>query len=237
MTIDSQNRMWVIETGRRNFLSSPDEYVDGAAGVWIIDLDTGDIISKYYFPQNVASHNSSFVNDIVLDEARDIAYLTDANGNGGIIVYNHHDGTSRRYSGASTMRDPSYVMIIDGTNYGDAIFTTPIDGIAITDDLDALLYCDVQGTSLYRVPTAVLRNFSATTEDITAAVQYMGPKNPSDGMKYLSGNLYYGDLPRSTYHSLQISSTDFPNTTLTEQTPSVGSDPTTLRWVRRISVL
>ena len=230
MTIDSQNKMWVIETGRRNFLSPvAKDYVDGAAGVWIIDLATGQVLSKYYFPAEVASYDVSFVNDIVLDESRNLAYLSDAGGNGGLIVYNHGEATSRRYSSVSTMNEPSYVMIIDGVNYGNTIFTTPSDGIAITEDHDAILYGAVQGTTLYRVPTAVLRDFTSTTEQIDAAVEVIGTKNPSDGMKYRNGVLFYGDLPNSNYHALRIDSTSHPN--ISADALSVPSDPETLRWV------
>jgi hypothetical protein len=237
MTIDSQGRMWVVETGRRNFLS-PDskQFVSGAAGVWLIDLETNAVLSKYYFPDSVASYETSFVNDIVLDEARNLAYLTDAGGgssgtSGGLLVYDHAAGTSRRYSGASTMNSPDYVMVIDGTDYGSDIFTTPSDGLAITEDCEALLYCAVQGTTLYRLPTAVLRDWASTSEQIDAAVQAIGAKNPSDGMKYLDGVLYYGDLPSSTYHALPITSTSFPDTIADAVTAPVGSDPINLRWV------
>jgi hypothetical protein len=230
MTIDSQGRMWVIETGRRNFLSpTPSQYVDGAAGVWIIDMEKNIVLSKYYFPADVASYDVSFVNDIVLDESRDLAYLTDAGGNGGLLVYNHRDGTSRRYSSVSTRNDPNYVMIIDGVNYGSTIFTTPSDGIAITDDHDALLYGAVQGTTLYRVPTALLRDFTTTTAQIDAAVEVIGTKNPSDGMKFHDGVLFYGDLPESCYHALNITSTSHPD--ITTEAVSVPSDPENLRWV------
>ena len=236
MTIDSQGRMWVVETGRRNFLSpSKSQYVDGAAGVWIVDLATKAILSKYYFPQDVASYDVSFINDIVLDERRNLAYLSDAGGSGGLLVYNHNDETSRKYTGASTMNVPSYVMIIDGVNYGTDIFTTPSDGIAITDDHEAILYGAVQGDTLYRVPTSVLRNFSTSSAEIDAAVQTIGPKNPSDGMKYRDGVLYYGDLPQSTYHSLRISSHSMPN--ITEEAISAPPDVNTMRWVSKASLL
>jgi hypothetical protein len=230
MTIDSQGRMWVIETGRRNFLSPlKSRYVDGAAGVWIIDMATDTIISKYYFPADVASYDVSFVNDIVLDESRDLAYLSDAGGNGGIIVYNHKEGTSRRYSSISTKNEPDYVMIIDGVNYGNTIFTTPSDGIALTTDMEAILYGAVQGTKLYRVPTSVLRDFASTTEEIDAAVELLGTKNPSDGMKYVNGVLYYGDLPGSCYHALNVTSTSHPD--IATEAQSVAADPDSLRWV------
>eukprot|EP00428_Durinskia_dybowskii_P077932 CAMPEP_0170357570 /NCGR_PEP_ID=MMETSP0117_2-20130122/1778_1 /TAXON_ID=400756 /ORGANISM="Durinskia baltica, Strain CSIRO CS-38" /LENGTH=322 /DNA_ID=CAMNT_0010611747 /DNA_START=295 /DNA_END=1264 /DNA_ORIENTATION=- len=235
MTIDSKGRMWVIETGRRNFLSPlPSRFVDGAAGVWIIDLATNTILSKYYFPADVASYDVSFVNDIVLDESRDLAYLSDAGGAGGIIVYDHSAGTSRRYSSVSTMNEPDYVMIIDGVNYGNTIFTTPSDGIAITPDNNAILYGAVQGTKLYRVPTSVLRNYSTSTAEIDAAVELIGTKNPSDGFKYMNGLMYYGDLPSSCYHALNVTSTSYPD--IATDAMSVPSDPETLRWVDTFAV-
>lgn len=236
MTIDSQGRMWVIEVGRRNFLAAnPALVVNGAAGVWIIDMATEEIISKYYFPDAVAPFNSSFVNDIVLDETRQLAYLTDAAGNGALIVYNFLEGTSRRYSSISTMNDPSYVMIIDGINYGNAIFTTPSDGIAITPDHEAILYGAVQGTTLYRVPAAMLRNYSTNTAEIDATVEVIGQKNPSDGFKFMNGLMFYGDLPNSCYHALNITSTSHPN--ITADALSVPSDPEVLRWVRVMLLL
>jgi hypothetical protein len=234
MTIDSQGRMWVIEVGRRNFLASNASLVtNGAAGVWIIDMATEQIVSKYYFPNDVAYYNSSFVNDIVLDESRQLAYLSDAAGNGGLIVYNFLEATSRRYSAISTKNEPSYVMIIDGTNYGNAIFTTPSDGIAITPDNEAILYGAVQGTKLYRVPAEMLRNYSSTTADIDSTVELLGTKNPSDGFKFMNGLMYYGDLPSSCYHALYVNSTNYPN--ITAVTQSVPSDPETLRWVSLVN--
>ena len=79
MTIDSKRRMWVIEVGRRNFFNiNPKTVVNGPAGLWIIDLTTENIITKYSFPSSVVSYDNSFLNDVVVDDTRDIAYLTDA---------------------------------------------------------------------------------------------------------------------------------------------------------------
>lgn len=176
----------------------------------MIDVSSGTILSKYVFPEEVVSSSSSFVNDIVLDEAKEIAYLTDAWGDGALLVYNYQEQTSRRYSGPSTAPDSSYVMIVNGVNYGTTTFTTPIDGIAITDDHEAIFYCNVQGTELHRVPTAVLNDFSSSQDDITAAVEVLGTKQPSDGMMYRNGVLYFGSLPESTYYALPVTATSYP---------------------------
>lgn len=230
MIIDSKGLMYVIEVGRRNFYEpNPTKTVNGAPGVWIINTETGEIQSQYYFPPSIASPNNSFVNDIVLDEQKQIAYLTDAWGSGGLIVYNYGLGLSRRYSGPSTANDPNYVMIINGVNYGTNQFTTPIDGIAITDDCKAIFYCAVQNVYLYRIPTSILNDFTKTTDDITASVEVIpGTKEPSDGMMYLNGVLYYGSLPESTYYALKISSKSTPDIS-----ESVGTwpDQVNMRWV------
>lgn len=115
MTIDSKRRMWVIEVGRRNFFAkNPREVVNAAAGIWTIDLVTAEVIDKFYFPEDVVSYDNSFLNDIVLDESRGLAYLSDAMGDGAIVVYDCFQRTSRRYSGVSTQADPNYAMVING---------------------------------------------------------------------------------------------------------------------------
>mmetsp|Transcript_26972 Transcript_26972/g.45491 ORF Transcript_26972/g.45491 Transcript_26972/m.45491 type:complete len:422 (-) Transcript_26972:227-1492(-) len=245
MTIDTKNRMWVIETGRRNFFSPiKRQWVDGAAGVWIIDLNTNEIVSKYYFPEDVASYDGSYVNDIVLDEKRGLAYLSDAWGEGGIIVYDAVAGTSKRFTGASTTNDPTYDMIINGNDYGTNIFTTPSDGIAFVDDggdaAAAVFYSAVQGTTLYRLSAERLQAFlegTATSADLDAAVQVIGTKNPSDGMKYLpsAGRLYYGDLPNSTYWYVPINATSFPDLR-TEAVMATPPDASRLGWVDTFAV-
>lgn len=212
MTIDSGNVMWALDVGRRNFYDDDVDTVDGPAGVWRIDLSSGEVIDTYYFPDSIVPYNNSFLNDIVLDESRSFAYFSDAWGDGAIIVldYSGSAWTSRRYSGASTQRDPFYPMSINGNHYGRNILITPIDGIGITDDGDALFYCAVQNTKLYRLPTSVLRDFNSSDEAIDEAVEYIGPKDPSDGIKWLDGILYYGDLTISTYDSVYIDATSTP---------------------------
>lgn len=226
------NRMWVIEVGRRNFfIKNPKIQVSGPAGIWMIDMDTHAITNKYYFPADVVTYDNSFLNDIVVDITRDIAYLTDAWGDGALITYDLAKGISRRYTGPSTKPDSSYAMVINGVNYGKIIFTTPTDGIAMTEDNEALFFCQVQGTSLYRVPTALLRDFSSSTADITAAVERIGYKEPSDGMKYLNGVLYYGSLTTSTFYHLPITATSLPD--MAKESIPVTPNVEVMQWVSK----
>jgi hypothetical protein len=237
MTLDSVGNMYVIEVGRRNFFESDTSLtVNGPPGVWIINTETSEVKSKYLFPSSVASPTDSFVNDIVLDESKSMAYLTDAWGDGGLIAFDYKRSISRRYSGSSTMRDPTYVMFINGVNYGTETFTTPVDGIAITDDGSAIFYSPVQGNTLYRLPTSVLRDFNSSSEAISAAVDVIpGDKGTSDGLMYWNGVLYYGSLAFSTYYALKINSKSTPNVSVSAV--PVWPDPVNMRWVRFSSLL
>lgn len=235
MTIDNQRRMWVIDVGRRNFFGpDPDAIVNGPAGLWIIDLETSEVLTKYYFPEEVVSYTDSFLNDIVVDDNLDIAYLTDAWGEGAIVVYDLITNTSRRYSGPSTEADSSYIMIINGVNYGNQIFTTPIDGIAITEDFSSLFYTQVQGTTLYRLPTSVLNNFSTSDQEIQNSVEFIGYKDPSDGMKYMNGNLYWGSLTSSTYYYVSINDTSYPFLPFDQIVSEINT--TTLHWIDTFAI-
>jgi hypothetical protein len=231
MTLSSKGVMFVIEVGRRNFFdANPDLIADGVPGVWQIDTNDGSIIHKYYFPESVASSSDSFVNDIVLDEKHSVAFLTDAWGDGGLIVYDYGSDTSRRYTGTSTQREPSYEMIVNGFSYGTDFFTTPSDGIAISDDLAAIFYCSLQGTTMFRLPTAVLRDFSSSSEAIDAAVEVLGRKEPSDGMMYWRGALYWGSLPESTYYAMEVDASSTPD--MNQSAVPVWPDAVKMRWVR-----
>lgn len=70
MTIDENDVMWVIDVGRRNFFETDMDPIDGPAGILKIDLKTNLIIDTYTFDDDVVSYNNSFLNDIVVDTAR-----------------------------------------------------------------------------------------------------------------------------------------------------------------------
>jgi hypothetical protein len=230
MFIDSLGRMWIIEVGRRNFFMGPRATVNGPAGVWLLDMNSGVVLSKYYFPNEIVPYDSSFLDDIVVDESLEIAYLTDAGfDEGALIVYDLKTQSSRRFAGASTQNEPGYVMIINGVNYGNKIFTTPVDGIALSADKRFVYYCAVQGTALYRVPADLLRNFSATADDIDASVVLMGSKPPSDGIMFLKDELFYGSLPESTFYSVTIIASSSPG--VTDDAVAVPANQDTMQWV------
>lgn len=63
----------------------------------IYDLNANCIVRMHKFPDWVFPANNSFANDIVVDETRGLAYMTDTWAKGGIIVYNYTSDTSHRW--------------------------------------------------------------------------------------------------------------------------------------------
>jgi hypothetical protein len=198
--IDSQQRMWIPDVGRTNFFdANPSLVTSAAASLMIVDVATGELLFKYFFPEDVVSYNNSFVNDIVLDEVNGYAYLTDTWGEGGVIVFDANTNSSHQFSSAATNRNTSYDFCVNGVCYGtDGVGASPSDGIALSDDLSTLYFSPVQGQGVYSVPTALLQDFGASDADFQAAAVLMGLKiGCSDGLLSLNGQLIYGDIQSS----------------------------------------
>ena len=77
MEVDSHGRMWMIDVGRLNIFSEdPDDVVDGPAQLVIWDIATNAELDRFILPENVAPAAGNFLNDIVVDEKRMIAYIS-----------------------------------------------------------------------------------------------------------------------------------------------------------------
>ena len=74
-----------------------------------------------------------------------------------------------------------------------------VDGIALSPNCEILVYCALTSHLVYSIDAALLRNFSASLEEIAAGVTLMGDKlSASDGLAYDSkGALYLTSLEGS----------------------------------------
>jgi hypothetical protein len=73
-------------------------------------------------------------------------------------------------------------VVINGVSYQ---FPNPLDGIALTPDLQTVYYCALGSNKLYSIPAAALRNFSTSDADLGALVTYHGAKlSASDGLTF-----------------------------------------------------
>ena len=195
--VPTAHEMWVLDVGRRNFLDAPFSKADNSCPpkLLIIDMETGRVNTIHEFPDQVASHSESFLNDIVVDVPQQIAFISDA-GTGALVAYNRLSGRSRRFADLTTKNEPDFDFTIDGIHYGNKTFTTPADGIALLPDRSRVVYCALQGSTLWSVSSHILADPSSSTAEIQLTQLWHGRKaSASDGLAFdCAGTLWFGGL-------------------------------------------
>jgi len=189
--------MYVLDTGRRNFIGNftPNNTVTPKVVVFDLNKEVTDdsfLVAKYYFPENVAPNATSFLNDIVLDVNANKAYISDALGTidginrGAIVSLDLTTGDSRRFVGESTGYDPNlYFTINPPAGFLNMQLNTATDGIALHPTNGRVYYVALQGKTVYSVDTEYLST-AYTDAETSAQVRTEGVKvDMSDGMSML----------------------------------------------------
>jgi sugar lactone lactonase YvrE len=222
MEITPDGVMWMLDVGRLYIFDAVVQPVNAPPKLILFDIVANQTLQTFLFPDDVAPYASSFLNDLVLDMTDGFAYISDAGGAGGIVVYDRTSNSARRFADASTAADMSVNMTINGVYY--PTIATPEDGIALSPDRSRLFYCALRGQTLYSLPTAALKNFALTNAQLSAQVTTHGYKPPSDGMTFAnSGTLFFGSLTGDAV--LQWD----PDTPLNTQAV-LASDTDTMQW-------
>lgn len=228
MEIDSQGRMWIIDVGRLNIVDKNTSSIkNGPAKITILDLNSLEIVKSLVLSDDIAPYNASFLNDIVLDEAKGFAYISDPSG--AVIIYDFNNNTAKRFTSPSMMNEKDVDFTINGIDYGTNTFTTAIDGIALSFTGDELFYCALQGLSLYSISTVYLRDFSLSNDDLQKYIKKIGRKMaPSDGMttSRTQNILYFGGLTTNAVYKWDMSS-DFTS----ENQKIIAESEQKLQWV------
>lgn len=200
---DGANRLWILDTGAPGFAAP----MQGGAKLVAVDLATNAVVQTIVLGPDVVLP-TTYVNDVRFDlraGKAGTAYITDSSikGPGGLIVVDLASGKAvRRLSGNSTvMPDKGFEPVVEGQvlmNRPAAGKASPwkvaSDGIAISADGTTLYYCALSSRHLYSVPTALLRDPTATDATIAAAIHDLGMKGASDGLaEDDKGRIYGGD--------------------------------------------
>jgi len=237
MEIDTQGRMWVIDAGRLNILDAlsghSNRVKNGPPKLLVFDIKEKTLLREFVFPNDVAGWKTSFLNDIVLDETNEVAYISNASGEdneGGIIVYDYKTNLARSFQHSSTHTEKRGTRFdINGEKY---TFATPSDGIALAPDGMHLYYCALSGFTLYRLDATVFSNFSATIQEVKDTIEAVGEKvSQSDGMTFSNkGILYYGALQKNSVYYWNPSDESKNKKQLPNQKVLVHDDET-MQWV------
>ena len=127
-----------------------------------------------------------------------MAYLTDS-GLGAILVTDLGSGKSRRLlDHHPSVKAEKIDVVINGSPWrrpGGGVPSVHADGIALSPDRSPLSFQALTGRTLYRIPTAYLRDAALTPEELGRKVEKVGITGPADGLEFVpDGTLYLTSL-------------------------------------------
>lgn len=194
MVVDDAGSLWVLDTGNPGMTGT----VAGAPKLVKFDLETKRITQKIPFGADICPAKS-YLNDVRVDTAKQVAYITES-GVGCIIVVDLKTGKARRtlVEDVSTLVDKHVDLTINGKEVMTAEKQKPkfnADGIALSPDNAYLYYQAIMSGKLYRIATAKLLDESIGKGELSKAVETVGDSFPVDGLWMTKdGYLYLSDL-------------------------------------------
>jgi len=190
VVIDANQRLYVLDTGNEDFKGMQGK----KACLYVFDLMENKLLGKYEFSAEVASDNC-YLNDLRVDEKRQIAYLTDS-GMGGIVVLDLVSGKNYKaldHSVAATQADLKSLEFKSTGTWSNVVHS---DGIELSKDKNTLYFTALTGSVLYSIPTQVLRNSAISMQEREQSISKLNDKNvPTDGLWLKGDYLYMADLP------------------------------------------
>lgn len=184
--VDREDRLWILDPANP-MLSG---VVEGGAKLIRIDLETNEV-NRVFQLDNTVAPEQSYLNDVRIDTHTGTAFITDS-GLGAIVVVDLDDGRARRVLGEHPSTKAEKTTITIG---GQPIpIVVHSDGIALDQEGGWLYYQALTGRTMYRVPTAALRDEALPADKLAAKVERFADSGVSDGLLYAHGGVYVSAL-------------------------------------------
>ncbi len=187
--VDAEDDLWIVDPASPRFAG----VVPGGAKLVKISLTTNRVLKTYLFDE-AAAPKGSYLNDVRVDAARGVAYLTDS-GAGALVVLDLTSGKARRLmAGRTPVMSEATDIVIDGKPWRMPGGTKPevhADGIALDPRGEWLYWHALTGKTLWRVRTADLLDASLTDAGLVRKVEKVIDTDPADGMEFGSDGLLY----------------------------------------------
>jgi sugar lactone lactonase YvrE len=150
----------------------------------------------------------AFFNDLVIDLDHQVAYLADPAGgaNAALVIVDLPTGKARRVlEGHKSVIAEDIELVVEGApleiERPDGSVLRPrvgLNPIAADKNNEWLYFGPMHGTTLYRVPTAALRDENLSEEALAKAVERFSERPITDGISIDDdGNIYLADLPNN----------------------------------------
>ncbi|ARN21581.1 SMP-30/gluconolactonase/LRE family protein [Piscinibacter gummiphilus] len=203
--VDHRNGwLWALDMG---WVAGEKEAPAGAQKLAVYDLRSGRLL-KHIGLDGVADRAGSFLNDVVVDEVRRVAYVSDSglrsapDNRVGILVVDYATGTARRVLDGhpSVQVEPGVKVTVRGAEVwpGNPL-RLGINGIGLSPDGATLYWTVTTGTRLHALPTRLLRDPEVSAPTLAAAVRDLGAVGGNtDGIVTdARGRLYITDVTRN----------------------------------------
>lgn len=207
---DYQNNLWVLDSapGGGAAVIGDSKKKEGRFKLLKISLDDNKVQRIYTFDD--LPKDKSALNDMVIDNGRQLAYLSDP-GQHAIVILDLQSGKSRVVlkDDKSTIVEPGFNLHLDGKDVVDTNgnpFVSNVNGIALTSDARWFYFRAINQTKLYRIATEYLSNITLTDADLSAKVELVAETGICHGMiADNAGNIYLSDSPD---HAIQYVTPD-----------------------------
>ncbi|HBR1847820.1 SMP-30/gluconolactonase/LRE family protein [Klebsiella quasipneumoniae] len=235
--VDHRNGwLWALDQG---FVAGEKTAPPEAQKIMIYALSDGKLVQRIPL-DSVADREGSFLNDIVVDEARRVAYIADSglrsapDNQAGLIVVDVQRGTVRRVLNKHPALMP--VAGLQVTSHGETVWPgnpiiLGINGIALSPDQETLYWTVTTGTTARTIATAALRDPAMSERQLAAAIRTAGEVGGnSDGIVVdKHGALYITDVTHNGIVRYRPQSGQFTLLAADERvywpdTPTIGPD-------------
>jgi sugar lactone lactonase YvrE len=191
--IDDENHLWVLDPANPRFAG----VIDGGPKLIRFDIRTGAAVEEIRFDDDAVPADA-YLNDVRVDTKSRTAYVTDS-GAGAILVVNLETGGVRRLLDEHPATHAEDIeLTIGGAPWRRPDGTAPqvhADGLALTPDRAHLYFQALSGRTLYRVPTADLRDETLSDAALAGQVELVDRTGAADGIMFdREGHLYLSHI-------------------------------------------
>lgn len=188
-TVDKSGMLWVLDPAAPGLKYT----VPGGPKLVKIDPKTNQVVQTIRFDQSVAPRKS-YLNDVRIDLDNNYAYITESS-QGGLVVVDLKTQKARRVlTNHPSVKAEDIRLNVEGNPMLDPMGKPAklhSDGIALSRDNKHLYYHAVTGYTLYRIPTAALRNAALSEAQLGQQVENLGKTPACDGLEIDANNNVY----------------------------------------------
>lgn len=184
--VDDADRLWILDPANPMFQG----VVPGGPKLVQVDLVKNRIVRTFQFDSTVAPR-ASYLNDVRIDTRSETAFITES-GLGALVVVDLETGRARRLLAEHPSTGAEDIeVVVGGRPFPGKVHA---DGIALDASGGWLYFQALTGRTLYRVPTAALRDESLRPDELAGTVERFAGSGVSDGLLFTPEGIYVSAL-------------------------------------------